>query len=69
MLDDEQLEDLFGTMINKQAPYQQEEDDYDSKDDLLEQADVTEIRQETPAPVEEKKVSSIELTKMIKDQI
>ncbi len=52
MLDDDQLEDLFGSMIEQPRIIAEDEElggsgsDDDSKDDLLEQADVEEIQQQ-----------------------
>jgi hypothetical protein len=64
VLDDDQLEDLFGGMIEQPRMIEEEPSD-DSKDDLLEQAEIEDIQ---PAEVvEERKVSSIELTNMLKD--
>jgi hypothetical protein len=63
-LDDDQLEDLFGGMIEQPRMIEEEPSD-DSKDDLLEQAEIEDIQQ--AEVVEEKKVSSIELTNMLKD--
>ncbi len=74
---DEDSDDYFGDLAEKEEKdgleeMIQEEND-DSQDDLLEQAEVVPIQRQPEAvkPVEEepKKVSSIELTKMIKDQI
>ena len=64
MLDDDQLEDLFGGMIEQPRMIEEEPSD-DSKDDLLEQAEIEDIQQ--TEVVEERKVSSIELTNMLKD--
>ena len=66
VLNDDQLEDLFGGIIDQ--PHQEDSDN--SKDDLLESADVSRMldspSKEEAAP-EERKVSQIELTNMIKD--
>ena len=83
-LNDDDSDDYFADLVEKEErdglhEMIQEEESENSKDDLLEQAEVITIQMqlEVAKPVvnavvveeEPKKVSSIELTKMIKDQI